>query len=141
MASNHLFLFLITVFFFTIDAYEDDVCISESSIKPWINGEYKFVSWDYNFNGTIYYNSAAKLYLFPWIDSYDQRYYLIHNNISDGIGYSFCRVISSPNTMTPDNCYSNNGVQIKSYLNGEWMDDPTATLMKCDLSGCMLFHT
>ena len=115
---------------------KNDICIKRSKVRPWVNGKYKYHSWNNSNNGSIWYSSELKLYLFPWVYSESNRQYLIGRNYKRNKAYAWCRIPSGSkdsSIMSPYDCYNDDKQQFFSEERGtkDWIDDVNTKLYQC----------
>eukprot|EP01084_Bolivina_argentea_P091224 164230_1 len=95
----------------------DQICISGSVLSK-INGVYKYIYWDSDTNGSVYYNQVSNQYLYPWVYASDNKDYLISEDPTNNVGSSYCDIsTSSSNVLNPGYCLNN----FYSYNGSVWI--------------------
>ena len=115
--------------YYPICNYPPSICIFGSSMMPAINGEYEYYSWDDNFNGGIFYNSATYRYLYPWEWSDGTTLYYLSTDYTLSNRETDCWISSSSQFLSPYDYY-----QVWSWdydITQSWVQDTTTTLMTC----------
>ena len=141
MTVMDLHVVAVTSFLCIVNAYLDDVCISDSTLLEVINGRYKYHSWDSEYNGPIYYNSELDKFFHPGIwYADDSKRYSISSDITNASAISYCSIPTMADPMTPYDCYNDHGGQLRTFFGEKFMDD-TAVLYKCNTTKHMTIQT
>eukprot|EP01084_Bolivina_argentea_P020162 37510_1 len=111
------------------------MCVNGSTINSIINGRYEYYAWNNSLNGSIFYNSRSKKYLYPWVWSSGSKTgtngYLISDNYSTNIAWSYCLLPSTSHLMSPLDCYNNDMGQLLTYNGSIFKNDETAIISLC----------
>eukprot|EP01084_Bolivina_argentea_P123166 218283_1 len=105
----------------------DKLCVSRSLISSEIDGEYEYFYWDSSLNASMYYNSKTDTYLYPSVDSNNNKEYLISTTDINSSINSICS-LNQNDAFNPYNCFNN----WHSYINDTLIPDPNMRLVNCN---------